>query len=136
MENTSNISSEEELSELRNEGKISKAEYQDLLSAIRKPRTELDKDELPGDIKERWYWHTNIAGIVSIIISLAGLLYPLPHIVYQPKNVNLSPCFWFTFQVEIVACALGFVSWKTKFGKVGATISSIAIICTIPFLEL
>jgi hypothetical protein len=36
MENISNISSEEELLELRNEGKVSEAEFQDLLAAIRK----------------------------------------------------------------------------------------------------
>jgi hypothetical protein len=36
MENVSNISSEEELLELRNEGKVNEAEYQDLLAAIRK----------------------------------------------------------------------------------------------------
>ena len=36
MENISNISSEEELLQLRNDGKISEAEYQELLAAIRK----------------------------------------------------------------------------------------------------
>jgi hypothetical protein len=36
MEDVSNISSEEELLQLRNDGKISEAEYQDLLAAIRK----------------------------------------------------------------------------------------------------
>ena len=35
MENVSNISSEEELMELRNEGKISESEYQDLLIAMK-----------------------------------------------------------------------------------------------------
>jgi len=36
MENVSNISSEEELLELSNEGKISEDEYKDLLCAMRK----------------------------------------------------------------------------------------------------
>jgi hypothetical protein len=36
MENISNMSSEEELMQLRNDGKVSEAEYQDLLAAIRK----------------------------------------------------------------------------------------------------
>jgi hypothetical protein len=36
MENVSNISSEEELLQLRNEGKISEAEYQDLLDSLQK----------------------------------------------------------------------------------------------------
>lgn len=36
MENASNISSEEELLQLRNEGKLSEDEYQQLLAAMRK----------------------------------------------------------------------------------------------------
>ncbi len=36
MENISNISSEEELLQLRNDGKVSESEYQELLAAIRK----------------------------------------------------------------------------------------------------
>lgn len=43
MDNISNISSEEELLQLRNDGKVSEAEYQDLLSAMRK--TSLSEDE-------------------------------------------------------------------------------------------
>ena len=49
MENVSNVSSEEELLALRNEGKISEAEYNDLLGAMKKPSlgTEPSEDE-PG----------------------------------------------------------------------------------------
>lgn len=44
MDNISNISSEEELLQLRNDGKISEAEYQDLLAAIRKSPAKGTKD--------------------------------------------------------------------------------------------
>lgn len=37
MEDVSNISSEEDLLQLRNEGKINDDEYQDLLAAMKKP---------------------------------------------------------------------------------------------------
>jgi uncharacterized integral membrane protein len=49
MENISNVSSEEELLRLRNQGKISEAEYNDLLGAMKKPslRIEPSKDEPP-----------------------------------------------------------------------------------------
>jgi hypothetical protein len=39
MENISNISSEEELLQLRNDGKITETEYQDLLATMTKPST-------------------------------------------------------------------------------------------------
>jgi len=45
MENVANISSEEELLQLHNEGKISEAEYQDLLAAMRKPSPNENGDE-------------------------------------------------------------------------------------------
>lgn len=40
MDNVSNISSEEELLQLRNDGKVSETEYQELLAAIRKSPTK------------------------------------------------------------------------------------------------
>ncbi len=45
MENVSNISSEEELLELRNEGKISEDEYEELLETLRKT-TKADVDSV------------------------------------------------------------------------------------------
>ena len=139
MQNVSNISSEEELLELLNDGKISEAEYEDFLSAMRKPKTELNKYELHEDVKEKWYRHTNLAGIVSIIISLVGILSPLPRIILffetmRQKNQIPSP-FYGIVTIEVFECVLGFVGWKTKYGKVGATISSIVIILSIPFLS-
>ena len=44
MESVPNISSEEELLQLRNEGKVSEAEYQELLAAIRKSPAEGARD--------------------------------------------------------------------------------------------
>lgn len=46
MENASNISSEQELLQLRNEGKISEAKYQDLLAVIRKSPAEGARDNV------------------------------------------------------------------------------------------
>jgi hypothetical protein len=46
MENISNISSEDELLQLHNDGKISEAEYQDLLATIRKPPVEGDNSNV------------------------------------------------------------------------------------------
>ena len=41
MESVSNVSSEEELLKLREEGKISEQQYEELLGAIRKPPNNL-----------------------------------------------------------------------------------------------
>ena len=57
MENMANISSEQELLALRNEGKISEAEYQDLLTAMRNSRPD-NADEsatMGADKIMSWY---------------------------------------------------------------------------------
>lgn len=135
METNENISSEEELLKLRNEGRINDEEYKELLSELHKPILENNNAGLSEHLNKRWYRHKNLAGIVSIIISLVGLILPLTLIIHpMPENVFFN---WdFVICIEIVACTLGFVSWKTKLGKIGATISSIAIIVFIPFFHL
>jgi len=57
MENVTNISSEEDLLQLRNEGKISEAEYQDLLIAMRNSRPDnVGESETKGANKiMNWY---------------------------------------------------------------------------------
>ena len=58
MEDVSNVSSEDELLQLRNEGKISAGEYEELLATMRKsvsnegeippPQTEKSRSVFPG----------------------------------------------------------------------------------------
>ncbi|MHC4558337.1 MAG: DUF4190 domain-containing protein [Planctomycetota bacterium] len=68
MENVSNISSEEELLELRNEGKISEQEYEELLETLRKT-TKADTgpalQEKPGPVR------TSGLAIASLVLALA-----------------------------------------------------------------
>jgi hypothetical protein len=54
MDNFAEISSEEELLQLRNDGKISKVEYQDLLAAIRKSRPS--EREVPDKSNSCAFW--------------------------------------------------------------------------------
>ena len=68
MENAKNISSEQELLELLNEGKINENEYQDLLGTLqRKPQTDLSKTA-PAEIKPV---RTSGLAIASLVMALA-----------------------------------------------------------------
>jgi hypothetical protein len=78
MENVSNISSEEELLQLRNEGKISENEYEELRETLQK-RTNVDVGESgKDDLKPA---RTSGLAIASLVLSLIGPFGCIPAIV-------------------------------------------------------
>ena len=93
MEKLSNVSSEEELLQLRNEDKISEDEYQDLLAAIRKhsskdvehPLSELSK--MPLSLK--------IAAWIFIIEGIFAIIDVITAIVQQRISINFGVLYLF-----------------------------------------
>ena len=78
MQNVQNVSSEEELLQLFNEGKISEAEYQDLLGTLKKPA----KTHVAGADQDRpQSIRTSGLAVASLIFSLVGPLGSLPAII-------------------------------------------------------
>jgi hypothetical protein len=73
MEDISNVSSEEELLQLRNEGKISKDEYEELRSAMRKS-TKLDV-EAPTAAVDKAKSKRRL-GKIAFCLMLAGIVLP------------------------------------------------------------
>ena len=138
MENVSNISSEEELLQLRNEGKISEAEYQDLLDSLQKatkvhiePTTpEIDKAKSKRKL-----------GKIAFILMLVGIV--LPVVFYrvaetaaQAHDANMhaaiDPWFFLGAAFEIAAFVMGVISWPDVFGK--ATVITISVIVVLVLL--
>jgi len=70
MENISNISSEEELLQLRNDGKISEAEYQELLTTIRKSPTKDTKETAKA---ETFISLQNVPWQIWVVVALLAL---------------------------------------------------------------
>ena len=70
MENIPNISSEEELLQLRNEGKISEAEYQELLAAIRKSPSKDTKDAVDA---AKFVTLKNVPWQIWVVVALLAL---------------------------------------------------------------
>ena len=71
MEDVSNVSSEEELLKLREEGKISEQEYEELLETLRKTAKAVVgpvAQEQPGPVRTCWL---AIASLVLLVIPLA-----------------------------------------------------------------
>jgi hypothetical protein len=78
MEIAANVSSEEDLLRLRDEGKISEAEYQDLLGAMKKIAK---RTAAPADQDERKPARTSGLAIASLACSLLGPVFCIPAII-------------------------------------------------------
>ena len=78
MENVSSISSEEELLGLRNEGKISEEEYEELLETLRKTgRADVSRAlrQRPGPVR------TPGLAVASLVLSLLGPVCCVPGVI-------------------------------------------------------
>ncbi|MBL7154548.1 MAG: hypothetical protein ISS79_12605 [Phycisphaerae bacterium] len=74
MEDISNVSSEEELLQLRDEGKISGAEYNDLLAAMRTPPPDHVEEVASGIDDART---KRKQGKTAFVLMFVGIIFPL-----------------------------------------------------------
>ena len=138
MENISNVSSEEELLELRSEGKISEDEYQQLLAAMKKS-SHSDAEE-PA-------WKTDKSkskrklGKIAFVLMLVGLILPsicflamemLAQTTAENAHPKIVPWFFPGVAFEIAAFVLGVIAWPDVLGK--ATVITIALVIVLLFL--
>jgi hypothetical protein len=93
MINISNISSEEELLELRNDGKITEAEYNDLLAAMRTSSLNNLEEVAPGanDAKTK-----RKQGKIAFVMMLVAIILPIVALALEEgiptdEQVEISP---------------------------------------------
>ncbi|MHC4436411.1 MAG: hypothetical protein ACYS3S_03545 [Planctomycetota bacterium] len=133
MENISNISSEEELLELRNDGKISEEEYNELLETIKKsPAKGANSSALRGEIPDS----KRRQGKIAFYLMLGGIL--LSIMIFSicfaitgggEGDVIFSVCFLLFVLIEIPAFVLGVIGWPDSYGK--ATVITILTTVTL-----
>ena len=136
MRNMSNISSGEELLQLRKDGKISQAEYNDLLDAMEKPLaigTEIRT--LENNIQNS----KRKQGKIAFYLMLAGIVVPIVSFFVcfaisggGEGDVIFNICFFLCVLVEIPAFVLGVISWPDVFGK--ATVATVLILTVVLIL--
>jgi hypothetical protein len=136
MENASRVSSEEELLKLREEGKISQAEYNDLLGAMGK--------QLAVGTEVRTLEHSiqdskRKLGRIAFYLMLAGIVVPIMAFLIcfaiaagGEGDVIFSVCLFLCVLAEIPAFVIGVISWPNVLGK--ATVITIAIVTVITLL--
>jgi hypothetical protein len=150
MDNISNISSEEELLRLRDDGKISEAEYQDLLAAIRKsrpgetevlgrsnswtfwPKTLRTEKEIPGPL-----WIALISLAVMVVLKVLFVFHVGPAILIDAALsgallVGLYFGHKWAYVLTIVFVAIGTVSGLSKGIGSGLTILVLDCLVLVP----
>lgn len=82
MENVSNVSSEEELLKLREEGKISDQEYAELLGTIRRSPGHKPSRELPAEPQFQAFRKRALVGglVICILGGVIGAILKLPFV--------------------------------------------------------
>jgi hypothetical protein len=80
MENVSNVSSEEELLKLREEGKISEQEYEELLGTIRRSPGNSSDMKSPAEPQFQAFRKRIMVGglVISVLGVVFGLILNLP----------------------------------------------------------
>jgi len=140
MEDISNVSSEEELLELRNEGKLSEDEYQQLLAAMRKPSPSSDEEAAPEIDKAK---SKRKLGIIAFVLMLAGIVLPVVCILllsvvgwFLGLNLFFKIGLWLFPGVvlEIAALGIGIAAWANPFGKAAAIVSLLVLIAVFLFV--
>jgi len=136
MENLANISSEEELLQLRNEGKISEDEYEELRDAMQKS-TKLDV-EPPLAATDKPKLKHKLAKI-AFILMLVGMILPafcfLLVIRVIPLVISRSmilPWLISSVGLEIAAFVIGVIAWPDVLAK--TTVVTISFIIVLVFL--
>ena len=140
MENVSNISSEEELLELRNEGKISEDESQELRDTMQKTTNVNDGTAVPEINKAQ---SKRKLGITAFILMLAGIVLPVVFIIllsvvgwFLGLNLFFKIGLWLFLGVvlEIAALGIGIAAWADPFGKAAAIASLLILIAVFLFV--
>ena len=162
MENASNVSSEEELLQLRNEGKISEAEYNDMLHLMKTCPAEPEEAPSYADKSTSKRKIGKIAFalmLAGVVIPLAGYVLLTPGFGRKVKGVSqtvvmvrdsnmaansvelrgkiaqteqIFGVFYIGLLFEIAAFVMGVISWPDVFGK--ATVITISVFFAIALL--
>ena len=137
MENLSDVSSEEELAKLRDEGKITDAEYEQLLAAMQRTAEGKDESALAGHRARSKRKLGSIAFALMLVGIIAPfLLYFVVHRLAPPEpNVGLNPGRLLApaLALEVAAFAMGIMAWPDVFAKAAVVGSGFGVVVLLLF---
>lgn len=136
MEDIPNVSSEEELLGLRNEGKISENEYEELRGAMQKS-TKLDVE--PPTAETDMAKSKRKLGKIAFVLMLAGIvLGPVCFCIFRYMFPASLPEHgpWLLLvglPLEIAAFVMGVIGWPDAFAKATVVTVSVLLVLLILF---
>jgi hypothetical protein len=136
MENLSDVSSEEELVRLRDQGKISEVEYGELLAAMQKTAERERKSEAPEQPRSK-----RRRGKIAFALMLLGVigpfvLYSVVHLLAPPEpNMGRYPGteLLAALALEVAAFAMGISAWPDVFAKAAVGGSGFSVVVLLLF---
>ncbi len=129
-----NVSSEQELKQLLDDGKISEREYRELFQSMSEKETGTPLSnaaggrEFEGIIKRgKIAFYLVLGGF--LVVVLGGLLAQ----ILPPKNEEsvMGICGLLFFIAELSGLVMGIMSWKNGFGKAATIVAALLLTVTI-----
>jgi len=135
-----NVSSEQELLAMRQEGKISEEEYRQLRDAM---NASSDKSsEKPEPVSDKAKSKRKL-GLIAFCLMLAGFILPIIFLLILryivSVNNNGTDVGWFglgiilSIALEIAAFVMGLIAWPDVFAKATVITSSILLVIMLLF---
>ncbi len=135
-----NVSSEQELRKLLEEGKITQAEYDELEKAI--------KTTSPTNIESLLSQNDKLKpkrklGIIAFVLMLSGVILPIVGFIILNLLIKsqdsysfatIAPWFFLGVILEIAAFGTGIASWRDPFGKAATIVSFLLLVFTVLFI--
>lgn len=129
-------SSQEELRMLRDEGKVSEAEYEELRAAMQ--RTAEGGGKSPPDEQERSKRKLGRIAFALMLLGIIGpfVLYFVVHLLAPPEpNVGRSPGTLLlpALALEVAAFAMGISAWPDVYAKAAVVVSGFCVVVFVLF---
>ncbi len=129
--------SQQELKQLLNEGKISEREYRELFQSMSEKKTDLPlsdiKDERKSDKISKRGKIAFCLVLGGVVFAILGFLIENAFGLSSPAGTISSGLCILSLVFGLVGLVMGIMSWKTRLGKAATIIA--AVLLTLPIIS-
>ena len=134
------ITSQQQLKEMLEEGKITQVEHDELEKAIKTTSPANIESPLSKDDKSK---SKRKLGIIAFVLMLSGVILPIVGFLMldllakshdSHSGATIAPWFFLGVILEIAAFGTGIASWRDPFGKAATIVSFLLLVFTVLFV--
>ena len=132
--------SQQELKQLLDEGKVTEEEYYELKQAMDQKNKEKPVEHEKGENKSQ---SAHKLGKIALALTLCGIVLPaigfwsvnaMAHSRDSNMNAAIGPWFFLFWGMELSGFVMGIISWKNGFGKAAAITAGILLLLSVLFI--